>query len=182
MQYKRNQLKSDEIMSRSIQIFQNIEKMDLYLSAKELLVYVSHKSEVFTHAFIKQCLHTGKHVYVPKVYGKQMQFIQIQRFEDLQEGAFGILEPVQDFPVWKDSTPALEALMLLPALAVDTAFHRLGYGGGYYDRFLSGQQTIKKIAIAFDFQIVDWIETIQTDVKVNGIVTEERILYDMEGL
>lgn len=197
MREKRNRLSSDEIITKSNQIFQQIEEFNAFSLVNDILIYVSYKSEVHTHEFIKRCLFLHKNVFVPKVYGRTMQFIQIEHMEDLKKGAYGIFEPVKDAPIWDDiylkdnvllkKEASLEenviskknrqqkAIMILPALAVDMQFNRVGYGGGYYDRYLAVHSNMIKIAAVFDFQVMHRFETEENDKKVDIIVTEKNL-------
>lgn len=203
MREKRDALSLEDIRTKSSKLFGQIEKSTVFLSVNDILIYVSYKSEVYTHEFIKKCLFLHKNVFVPKVYGTMMQFIKIEQMEDLTEGAYGIFEPVKDAPIWNDNhlknnvwseenalseehvlqrTDALskenifpKAMMILPALAVDMHFNRVGYGGGYYDKYLAIHSNIIRIAAVFDFQVMHTIQTEENDKKVDMIVTEENI-------
>lgn len=182
MREKRNCLSQYEIITKSNKIFQKVEEFDFFSSVRDILIYVNYKSEVHTREFIKRCILLKKNVFVPKVYGKTtMQFIQIQHMKDLEKGTYGILEPVHDTPVWVNNhlitDMSLKTLMILPALALDKQFNRVGYGGGYYDKYLSLHDGIIKIAVGFDFQLVNELKFIEEkDQKVDIIVTEQRVL------
>ena len=181
MREKRNCLSQYEIITKSNKIFQKIEGLDFFSSVRDILIYVNYKSEVHTCEFIKKCILLKKNVFVPKVYDKNtMQFIKIEHIEDLVKGTYGILEPIKDMPVWNDNsltTNTSKTLIILPALALDIQFNRVGYGGGYYDRYLSLHNDIIKIAVGFDFQVVNEIKFIEEkDEKVDIIVTEKRVL------
>ncbi len=182
MREKRNCLSQYEIITKSNKIFQKIEELDFFSSVRDILIYVNYKSEVHTCEFIKRCILLEKNVFVPKIYEKTtMQFIQIKQMKDLAKGTYGILEPIQDTPIWNvadsSTTSASKTLIILPALALDTQFNRVGYGGGYYDKYLSLHHDIIKIAVGFDFQVINEIKFIEEkDEKVDIIVTEQRVL------
>ena len=117
-----------------------------YRRAEIIFTYVSFKTEVDTHAIIEQMFADGKHVAVPRCtpHTRKMSWHEICSLADLQIGAYGILEPADDTqalvvpPVCDPHNPAPRsmALALIPGIAFDSRGHRLGYGGGYYDRFL----------------------------------------------
>jgi 5-formyltetrahydrofolate cyclo-ligase len=135
--------------------------------------FVSYGTEVDTIQMIHQVLQEGKKkVAVPRVQGEEMTFYRITSLKDLAKGYQGILEPVT-----QSCMTAAEGVLLLPGLAFDRQKNRVGYGGGYYDRYLARYQTEKlvTVALAFDFQIVDAIEAESFDVRPQWIVTEKGI-------
>ncbi len=182
MREKRNCLSQYEIITKSNKIFKKIEELDFFSEARDILIYVNYKTEVHTREFIKRCILLGKNVFVPKVYGKtMMHFIQLHHMEDLEKGTYGILEPIHDEPIWENqhltANTSSKTLMILPALALDKQFNRVGYGGGYYDKYLSLHDGIIKIAVGFDFQLVNELKIIEEkDQKVDIIVTEQIVL------
>lgn len=135
--------------------------------------FVSYGTEVDTRGIIQNVLAEGRcTTAVPKVEGRQMAFYPIASFKDLKAGYQGILEPENG-----DSIPATEGVMLLPGLAFDRHKNRVGYGGGYYDRYLEqyGGQGILTIALAYEFQVLDKIEAEEFDRKPQWIITENGI-------
>jgi 5-formyltetrahydrofolate cyclo-ligase len=112
-----------------------------------------------------------------------MKFIQIKSLDELAEGYYGILEPKRDEPVWDDkesdgteNITAAETLCIMPGLAFDKHFNRIGYGGGFYDKFLQKYDSIYRIALCFECQIVDEIEAEDTDIKPNMIITDREVM------
>lgn len=135
--------------------------------------FVSYGTEVDTLGMLKQILATGNlGVAVPRVEGKEMEFYEITSMNDLKTGYQGILEPVT-----KKCVPAKEGVMLLPGLAFDREKNRVGYGGGYYDRYLEKYDSngIITVALAYDFQIVDKIRAEEFDRKPQWIITDAGI-------
>lgn len=158
-----------EIMDNSI--FNKIIESNFYKDAKTILVYVSFNGEVETHRFIKYALKDGKNICIPKVLSKEdgMKAIKIDSFDELKKGAYGILEP-------KNLTKKIEEkdieLILIPGVAFDKNGGRIGYGGGFYDKFLKKvRKDTFKIALAYDFQILDEVPLEEHDVKIDGIIT-----------
>lgn len=156
-----------------------------YQKCSNLLCYVSFKSEIDTHEIIKKSLADGKRVFVPRVEGREMEFYQIEGLDGLVAGKFGVAEPGADinnkfFADDKDGyDEQLKAnLMILPGLAFDPAGNRIGYGAGYYDRYLISRRHIGfyRLALAYDFQLIDRIETDEHDVAVNMIITPTKTI------
>ena len=145
----------------------------LFRAARSLYAYLSYNQEVRTLPLIRQAQALGKRVAVPKVYGEtDMRFLWLDDPARIAPGAYGIPEPVDDGPEADD--PA--ALVLMPGLAFDPQGHRLGYGGGYYDRFLEKGFTCPRVGLCFEFQLVESLPLAPWDQRVNYICTEERML------
>jgi 5-formyltetrahydrofolate cyclo-ligase len=153
----------------SLKIAQRIRESQIYKEEQLIYCYSAFRSEVETAAFLNQALTDDKTVALPKVEGDAMVFYAITDKSQLKSGAFGILEP--------DGGAVIEepGLMLLPGLAFDKAGHRMGYGGGFYDRYLADHAMNCKLALAFEGQIVPTVATQPHDQRVDGIVTEKRL-------
>lgn len=152
---------------------ENLLSMQEFQQAEWIYPFVSCRSEIDTIALIQALLEEGKHsVAVPRVTGENMEFVAIHSMKDLVPGAMQILEPVAGRVVTAD-----EGLMLMPGLAFDLQGNRVGYGAGYYDRYLEqyDNSRLYKVAYAFDFQIVDQIVAEEHDRRVDAIVTDSRI-------
>ena len=119
-----------------------------------------------TVAILAQALADGKQVAVPKVYGEDMKFILLPDLTRVSKGYAGIPEPVDDGPVATDT----QALVLMPGLVFDKAGHRIGYGGGFYDRFLSREPDHPTVALCYDFQVMEKIETESFDIPVDVVL------------
>ena len=173
-------------------IKENVLRMEEYREAEVILAYVSYRSEVDTTALIQQVLADGKYLFAPKVSGNEMEFWQITAMEDLQEGYRGIREPKQSitFPDWIRESH--KVMMLMPGVVFDRQRHRIGYGGGFYDRYLNrmtggtddaermhnsvaGQVSLVTTALAYSCQIVEQIPHEQYDVKPDMLITERGI-------
>ena len=133
-------------------------------------------SEFVKAKHIEEAWKAGKEVAVPKVVGKDMIFYRLTDFSQLEPGYFGIPEPVRgEIVKWED------ALMVMPGVAFDPENNRVGYGGGFYDRFLEKHLDITRLAVAFDFQILDLVPTEPTDICPQIIVTQSKV-YRREDL
>ena len=108
-----------------------------YRECKVLLIYASTEIEVDTYGIIRHALKSGRRVALPRcIKGtRDMTFHYITDVAQLKPGSFGVMEPTEELPKWQ---PADGGLAVVPALMLDSFGYRLGYGGGYYDRFLSG--------------------------------------------
>ncbi len=157
---------------------------ELYESAVCILSYVSFGSEVDTSGLIRQAIRDGKKVYVPKVlpHGK-MDFFLCEDPALLVRNERGILEPEADpaklFPytthISLDS--AENCMILVPGLAFDAGLGRIGFGAGYYDRYLAGFRKKMAIGMAFNEQIVDEVPMGQEDIPMDLVVTPERAYF-----
>ena len=139
-----------------------------YRSARSIYAYMSFGREVDTRPIIERCFADGKRVAVPKIIDKQMVFIRIEDFGGLSEGAFGIPEPIRNTPVADDA----DALILIPGLAFDFRGHRVGYGGGYYDRYLASHPGHPTIALCFDYQMFDRLDAEAHDIPVDLVIAD----------
>ena len=108
----------------------------------------------------------GKQVAVPKCYGDEMRFIYMDDLSKVEKGYANIPEPIADGPVADDTT----ALVLMPGLAFDPQGHRIGYGGGFYDRFLADEPDHPTLALCYGFQMVEHLETEEFDIPVDQVL------------
>lgn len=141
--------------------------LPVFQEADKILAYADYNHEVVTRFLIEEAWKAGKTVAVPKVDGKNMIFYVLKDFAVLEPGSFDVPEPVDgEIAVWED------ALMIMPGVAFDKENHRVGYGGGFYDRFLEKHPRVKTVAVAFSFQMVDEVPVEPTDIFPQVIVTE----------
>ena len=103
---------------------------------------------------------------MPKVYGDDMKFIYLDDLTQVAPGYAGIPEPIADEPVADDP----HALVLMPGLAFDPAGHRIGYGGGFYDKFLSAEPKHPTVALCYEFQVLPQLETEEFDIPVDRVI------------
>lgn len=176
----RTEVKKSRREATAEQIFQNSEKIcDTFLGLPEyaaseiVFAYIDCKNEVQTKKVIEQCWKAGKHVAVPKVFGKIMKFYEIFSYDDLEDGYFGIREPKHEL---LQEIICEYGLMILPGVAFDVQRHRVGYGGGFYDKYLEEHPNMKKIAFAFEFQVFDQVPFEDFDIQPEKIITEKRII------
>jgi 5-formyltetrahydrofolate cyclo-ligase len=173
----RNRLDTNSALVCSAAIFAAVKKLSLYEHANTIMVYLSYGSEVITDFIVKSAIGEGKNVAVPVIKNPgdlHMQAVRIIRLEDANQLVYGIRQPEVslDDIVSKDSMD----LVLIPGLAFDLSGHRLGYGKGYYDRWLKDVSVSKVIGLAYDFQITDKLPIGKHDLPIGTIVTEQRII------
>ena len=156
----------EEIESRSHDLCRKFLESDAYHRADTIYGYLPYNQEVRTVPILEKALADGKRVAVPKVYGDEMKFIYLEDLSRVEAGYAGIPEPVADGPVAEDR----EALVLMPGLAFDPQGHRIGYGGGFYDKFLSREPRHKTVALCYEFQLVEQLETEEFDIPVDVVI------------
>lgn len=139
---------------------------EAYRNAKTIYGYLPYNQEVRTVPMLQRALEDGKRVAVPKVYGDEMLFICMTDLTRVEKGYAGIPEPVDDGPVAEDPT----ALVLMPGLAFDPQGHRIGYGGGFYDKFLEKEPNHPTLALCYDFQMLPKLETESHDIPVDWVI------------
>lgn len=147
-----------------------------YAEATTVLTYVSVSSEVSTRMFIECALRDGKTVAVPRCLpGHCLEFVAIASVEQLVSAPFNLLEPSKDLSALTENHMN-NSICIVPALLVDTKGYRLGYGAGFYDRFLSTYPG-KKICLAYQ-QNLSRIMLPHTafDVAVDVVITESDVL------
>lgn len=155
-----------QIREKSERLAQLFYASDAYKTAETIYGYLPYNQEVRTVPMLEQALRDGKKVAVPKCYGDEMRFIYMDDLSKVEKGYANIPEPIADGPVADDGT----ALVLMPGLAFDSQGHRIGYGGGFYDRFLAKEPEHPTLALCYDFQMVDHLETEEFDIPVDTVL------------
>ena len=175
---KRNRISRGSIQRLSKKIARKLCSLHAFQKSKSVLFYVSTQSEVDTQKLIGQLIKEHKKgILVPFIRKGHslLQVSQLNNFDDLQKGSFGILEPKK--AAIKKFDPKKIDLVVVPGIVFDKRGHRIGYGLGYYDRFLKKvRKNAIKIGLAFDFQLVEKIESEGHDVALDMVVTEKRII------
>ncbi len=175
----RGEIPHDIRVMKSTMIWKYFCNLSFYKDAKMIMTYVNTKSEVTTYQLIPLLLAQGKRVCVPKCIGDSLVPYEITELPQLSAGNFGVLEPSQeliDKGVLKEVPKDEIDISVCPGLAFDFLGYRLGYGKGYYDRFLKDFQGIK-IGFSFDSCLCPEIETHEFDIPMNIIITESGVEY-----
>lgn len=168
---ERNNLSSDKKRIQDEVLFNKLINSTEYMNANVVFVFVSCKGEVDTHKFINHAIGSGKIVCVPKVISMKegMIPVAIQSLKELRPNRLGILEPVS---MDKKIDAENIELVIVPGLAFDKNGRRLGYGGGFYDRFLPFvKEGVPKIGIGYDFQIIESVPSEAHDFLLNYTIT-----------
>ena len=155
-----------EIVEKSEKLGALFAASPLYQSAKTIYGYQTYNQEVRTIPMLEQALKDGKRVAAPKVIGDEMVFIYMDDLSKVEKGYAGIPEPVANGPAADDP----HALVLMPGLAFDPQGHRIGYGGGFYDKFLASEPEHPTLALCYDFQMLPHLQTEAFDIPVDCVL------------
>lgn len=170
MRARKALLSNDERLSAANAVFRQVEQNPAFMLAERILVYHSLPDELSTLDFIDRW-HTRKRFFLPRVNGVNLDILPYDRSR-LHLGAFHIEEPDGE-----EFTPVEDIeLIIVPGVAYDRRGCRVGRGKGYYDRLLSGTKAVK-IGVAYDFQLVDDIDTDEFDVPVDIVITDRNVYY-----
>lgn len=159
-------MSEEQIVAASKRLADKFFKTRQYAEAKTVYGYLPYNQEVRTVPILRRALDDGKRVAVPKVYGDEMRFIFITGFDELENSEMGIPEPVADDPVADDPT----ALVIMPGLAFDAQGNRIGYGGGFYDKFLYAEPNHPTVALCYDFQMFHRLDADEFDIPVDLVL------------
>jgi 5-formyltetrahydrofolate cyclo-ligase len=179
-------MSSEDIQKKSVLISRSLFQTEWWNEADIVLGFCSIEGEVETEEIIKTAIDEAKVVVVPRVQGKELIFHQIRDLEheeDFTMSTWGIKEPCDFLPVLDPSgIPHHTCLIVTPGLAFNKKKQRLGRGGGFYDRFLSQIRqceplNIYAIGVCFSEQLLEHIPTGDHDQPVDGVITEEEIIY-----
>ena len=167
----RDALSLDFIKIASSKIQDNLRKVEYYRTAASIGGYYSIGSEVQTQGILQEILNAGKDLALPKVVKNELVFKKVSRLSELEIGNFAIMEP-------KDRCETVKKLdvIIVPAIALTREGYRLGYGFGYFDRYLHKKRS-KKIALSYAKQIVKSIPHDSHDIKMDCIVPEDEVIY-----
>ena len=183
-------LKRREAIDREVRRLASLKLADRiighqwFYGSDTILVFASYGSEIDTTEIILEALRTGKRVYVPKVEGEQMNFYRINFMEQLSPGYKGISEPVTEVVTGShEHGKGLEryeyaaeemphTLMIMPGVAFDPFKNRIGYGKGFYDKYLMDKQELqlRTIAVGFRCQEVEQVPVEESDIKPYQVI------------
>lgn len=163
---KKRAMTEEQICEASLRLGELLVRSEMYQQAKTVYGYLPYNQEVRTTAMLQRALLDGKRVAVPKIYGDEMRFIYLDDLSRVEKGYSGIPEPIADGPVADDPT----ALVLMPGLAFDSEGHRVGYGGGFYDRFLEKEPNHPTLALCYEFQMLPKLQTQEHDIPVDCVL------------
>ncbi|MDR1122714.1 MAG: 5-formyltetrahydrofolate cyclo-ligase [Endomicrobium sp.] len=177
--FMRNRFDTTSALVCSIAIFATLKKLSLYEQANTLMIYLSYGSEVITDFIVESAIEEKKNVVVPVIKNFRdlfMQAVKIIKPEEVNQLVCGIRQPEinSNNVVSKNSID----LILIPGIAFDLLGYRLGYGKGYYDRWLEDVSLSKTVGLAYDFQITNKLPIGKHDLPIGTIVTEQRVIQN----
>ena len=167
---KRNSLDAKEIAGLSKRVQEFVLDSKELKSAKVVGAYYAFGSEVKTDLILEKARALGKKIALPSVEGESLSFYELSSGKYLVKGRFGIMEPLPYGPVDKID------LLIIPGIAFDKKGYRLGYGKGYYDKFLA-KKNVFSIGLAYSFQLLESLPNAEYDKRLNAIATEQGIHY-----
>jgi 5-formyltetrahydrofolate cyclo-ligase len=172
---RRRSLSFDQWHASSKRAQLQLLHLDEYVNAACIALYASANNETDTVDILEEAFSTGKKVLYPAVCGHRMVFRQVESLGSLSKGSYGILEPC---PTGDDFHADEPDLIVVPGVVFDLAGHRIGYGKGYYDRFLQHPgRKAHLVGFCHDFQLIDEaIPAEKHDIRMDLIVTDQRII------
>ena len=175
---KRKSLSSKIVEEKSNIITEKILETDIYKKAENIFIYISFGNEVSTYSIINKAWTDKKNVAVPATTdNKNMYFMKINDFSNLKKKNIGTLEPNINFE--NELIPNEKSIFIVPGLVFDNFGNRIGYGAGYYDRYISKYSINNNIiGICYNFQIINKIFAKPHDKKMNFIITEKQIIKE----
>jgi len=165
---RRDATSFDLMKIASEKIHKKLRKNQIFHDAKKIGAYYPIGSEVLTQDIMQEILSVGKELYLPKMIEDEIEFRKITDFSCLERGNFDIMEPKDDCPVDNNLD-----LLLVPTVGISQDGVRLGYGHGFYDKFLS-KNKIETISLILEKQVIKKIPRSDHDVIMNWILTEDR--------
>ena len=174
---RREKLPKEEKLLFDDKIYTKVKNLRVFKEAKVIFTFISFGSEVDTLRLIDEALRKGKTVAVPWINKekKLMEAKVIRDLDDMYPGLYGILEPSPEAETLK---PQEIDLIITPGVAFDNLGGRIGYGGGYYDKFLAEvKASVPKIALSYELQRVKKLPLEPFDIKITALITEENELW-----
>lgn len=170
----RKSINEEDWQIRSETIINELKKIPEFITSDIIHCFVSmnDRKEVNTHSLLDDLISSGTKVIVPVTDFEtgELKHSELKSFKDLKKNKWGVLEPNEIYPQTKEI-----GLILVPLLAADNEFNRLGYGKGFYDRFLRKENAIK-VGLLFDDFLIDQIPVENFDEKLDILITEKKTL------
>ncbi len=168
----RDLLSDEDVAEYSERIADNVVALKEFIEAGTIYIYASINNEVDTRYIVDAAMRMNKTVAFPRVTDETLRFYRVDNPAELEFGYFGIQEPVENSDKLVDTDCGM---VIMPGVAFDRQFHRVGYGRGFYDRFLYEHEKLVKVAIAYEGQFFDELETGEYDIAPDMIITEKNI-------
>ncbi len=155
-------------------ICNRVIREQLYLNCENIALYMAISNEVGLDELLQDAYDKGKKIWLPKVINKEMDFYSYTKDTELITGAYNIPEPNSH----EILVPNEKTLIIMPGAVFSKDRARIGYGGGYYDKYLCKYPQCKTIAVCYNFQIMPWIPSDEHDIKPNMIISNEDIFKE----
>ena len=171
-----SKLSPDEKLNLSSAVIQKFLSLPAYKEAKIIMAYLSMPEEIQLHEFFTAAFSDEKILAVPFISADEMAAVELPNMNALEVGSYGILTVKSDVRKFIDAAEI--DCVITPGVAFDMQGHRLGRGGGYYDKFLSLAVNAKKISLAYDCQIVNSVPVETFDIPVDAVVTPTKLIQN----
>lgn len=158
----------------SLIICENIRKSKVYQEANDVCLYMPINNEVDVALLIDDVYKDGKCAWLPRIFGDDMEMYYYDQDTPVVLGAFNITEPDSDRVLEPDD----KTLVVMPGAVFSLDRDRIGYGGGFYDKYLDKHKGVKTVAACYDMQIKEKIPTEPHDIKPQAVVSEKRIIEE----
>lgn len=169
---ERRAMNEQDVKMMSHEICLKIRTSILYENADDICLYMPVNNEVDVPQIIDAAVEDGKRLWLPRVDGENMDFFRYDENTNLVKGSFNIMEPDSDEKLYPDS----RTLVVMPGAVFSETKDRIGYGGGFYDRYLNANTQCRTMAVCYDFQILEEIPSEEHDKKPDVIISEKRIM------
>lgn len=169
---------ADECHNMSHEIYKRLIALELDGDYDNILLYSAIRNEVNTDEYFAYLINKAKKIYYPRVSGDEMSFYRVRSLDELNCGSFNINEP----DMTREYTEADgRALMIVPGLGFSDNGYRIGYGKGFYDRYLSSftkRDTVMAVGVGYDFQLLSSVTfEDEYDVPLDGVITDKREVF-----
>ena len=175
---QRSLMSADECRSMSHEIYKRLIALELDRDYDNILLYSAIRNEVNTDEYFACLINKAKRIYYPRVCGDEMSFYRVRCLDELNCGSFNINEPDMTDEYTK---AAGRALMIVPGLGFSYTGYRIGYGKGFYDRYLSSftkRDTVTAVGVGYDFQLLGNVTfEDEYDVPLDGVITDKREVF-----
>lgn len=172
LRQRRESLSLEQMGSLSAEICRKLEEQPWFFQTETICFYYPLGTETNLLPLAEKALALGKTAAFPRVEGKEMEFYKAASLEEFQEGSFHVMEPVSRIPAAEPGRT-----VLVPGLGFDRRGNRMGYGGGYYDRYFARYPECFKIGIAYEVQLVEGLEPEMHDISMDAVVTERGVYF-----
>lgn len=173
----RRSFDKDYLSRLSTVICNRVIKQQVYKDCKDLVLYMPVNNEVSLDILMDDAFTHGKNVWLPRVINKNMEFYRYTKDTSLIKGAYGIPEPDTEEILAPDN----QTLIIMPGAAFSEDMGRIGYGGGYYDRYLSHHPYCSTIAVCYNFQIMPMIPMEDHDIRPDMIISDDNIFLNQSS-